>query len=125
MMKVKVSGLCEVKDEDGCDWDGDVNDCVHLDADGERFAEYCDHLDGIKSSDAHFEVRGGELYIVVEYECDGYLSAKQLEALSEYTQGQWSDGIGECFEQFPQYVAGDRCYISMWHRGQQVYLELN
>lgn len=46
----------------------------------------------------------------------------------EYTQGQWSDGIGEGFEQSPVPVGpgGGEYYISPWHRGQVLthrYLE--
>ena len=57
-----------------------------------------------------------QLYAVTEYDASRLLSDTELEALQEYTQGQWSDGIGEGFEQSPQ--RGD-FYISAWH-GKQV-----
>lgn len=121
-MKIKVSGRCEVKDEHGGPVD-DVARCAYCDIEGEAFAMYCDDVP-VKDSSARFVYEHGELWVVVEYEVDRYLNAKQLERLSEYTQGQWSDGIGEGYEQFPQYVDGEEVYISMWHRGQQVHLEV-
>lgn len=121
-MKIKVSGLCEVKDEHGGLYE-DPAACARCRVD-QDFHDYYDGDLAIQDSSAYFKAEGGELWIVVEYEIASYPNAKQLEQLSDYTQGQWSDGIGEGYEQFPQYVDGDEVYISMWHRGQQVHLEL-
>ena len=46
----------------------------------------------------------------------------ELESLAEYTQGQWSDGIGEGLEQYPCYTSnnGEEAYISPWFSWQQI-----
>jgi hypothetical protein len=57
-----------------------------------------------------------QLITVTEYESERMLTSTELSQLASYTQGQWSDGIGEGFEQMPQREA----YISPWYRGQTV-----
>ena len=47
----------------------------------------------------HFEYSEGNLWTVTTYDSPVELTQQELEILSEYTQGQWSDGIGENFEQ--------------------------
>jgi hypothetical protein len=49
------------------------------------------------------------------------LSDDELTELSKYTQGQWSDGIGEGFEQYPCCQSeGSDVYISPWIPGQKL-----
>lgn len=72
-----------------------------------------------------FEVIDGELYTITEYECKELLTDSEIQLLIDYTQGQWSDGIGEGFEQQPcVYVDDDWCdcelYVSPWYHGQEV-----
>ncbi|HWE93400.1 MAG TPA: ankyrin repeat domain-containing protein [Tepidisphaeraceae bacterium] len=44
---------------------------------------------------------GDGLRVVTEYSCPTRLSHSELAKLTEETQGQWSDGIGEgCFEEY-------------------------
>tara|TARA_R110002110_G_scaffold169161_4_gene370885 strand:+ start:87 stop:473 length:387 start_codon:yes stop_codon:yes gene_type:complete len=57
-----------------------------------------------------------ELITITEYTSNRELTEEELKEVAKYTQGQWSDGIGEGFEQFPQRDA----YISAWYRGQVV-----
>jgi hypothetical protein len=40
-----------------------------------------------------------QLEVVTEYELDRKLTAEEIEQLADYTAGQWSDGIGENFNQ--------------------------
>jgi hypothetical protein len=86
------------------------------------FAEYIDEDYGIKidSGYTHFEVDKGNLYSVCVYEVNEKLTDEELKLLANYTQGQWSDGIGEGFEQFPcEEIDGMDLYISPWIPGQK------
>jgi len=62
-----------------------------------------------------------QLMTVVEYESSKFLKSDLLAEVLSYTQGQWSDGIGEGFEQTPA-VQIDGCdvYISPWHDDQEI-----
>ena len=53
------------------------------------------------------------------------LIEKDLQELVKYTQGQWSDGIGEGFEQNPCYYDSEdnEVFISPWFYGQQVTVQ--
>lgn len=62
----------------------------------------------------------GQLETVTTYISEKILSEEALKELIKYTQGQWSDGIGEAFEQVPVYKD---YYISPWHFGQTVTVE--
>ena len=57
-----------------------------------------------------------KLFAETSYDCPRELTNKEQKVLIEYTQGQWSDGIGEGFEQ----RAIDGVYISPWFSGQKV-----
>lgn len=62
-----------------------------------------------------------ELYVIVEYQTNEDLNEEELQELGEYTQGQWSDGIGEGFEQEScREIDGEEIMISPWYGGQQV-----
>ena len=67
-----------------------------------------------------FVYENDELFTVNEYISTRELTDEEMEELIDYTQGQWSDGIGESFEQRPIMVSGDEVYISPWYRGQKV-----
>lgn len=83
---------------------------------------------GISSGYMEFKYLMDRLWTVTTYKCPVELSQKELNDLKEYTIGQWSDGIGETFEQFPcKYVpeyetqnglTSDEAYISPWYSGQ-------
>lgn len=55
-----------------------------------------------------------KLFTITTYDAPRKLTAHEEEVLIEYTQGQWSDGVGEGFEQHEERGA----YISAWHSGQ-------
>lgn len=63
-----------------------------------------------------FKHEGSKLYATTEYTVPRKLTAAEEKVLIDYTTGQWSDGIGEGFEQWP--VNG--AYLSAWHVGQEV-----
>lgn len=75
-----------------------------------------------------------ELWTITEYYAEKKLTQKQLAALEQYTVGQWSDGIGESYEQHPCYYDNFgwsneddeeqyAVYVSMWHCNQKVFVE--
>jgi hypothetical protein len=75
----------------------------------------------------YFERIGEHLCTVTVYQVkDGeQLTENEIEELKRYTQGQWSDGIGEGFEQFPvTNVVGDQVYLSPWYHGQKIFHEI-
>lgn len=69
-----------------------------------------------------FTVEEGKLYTITMYDSDEMLTKEEEGILVEYTQGQWSDGIGEGFEQDPcaYTVHDEEVFISPWGVGQQV-----
>ena len=74
----------------------------------------------LKEGYMRFVYEDGELFTVNEYISTRELTKEEMSELIEYTQGQWSDGIGEGFEQRPIMISGDEVYISPWYRGQKV-----
>ena len=114
-MKVIISGKAET-------------DCLNLkELDGIDCQDnFTDYFDGdfahkLGSGYLQFEVVDDVLYSVTEYSVKEKLTADELKELGEYTQGQWSDGIGEGFEQQPCCeVDGEEVYISAWYWGQEL-----
>lgn len=83
----------------------------------------------------HFEYskRNETLHVITEYETTRKLTKEEEQQVIDYTQGQWSDGIGEGFEQqefagqispFAHYGKEETIYNpSPWHNGQRVTIE--
>jgi hypothetical protein len=71
---------------------------------------------GINGGYLKFVYEEGKLFAETTYECKRELDEKEKEILIEYTQGQWSDGVGEGFEQQEH----EGAYISPWFYGQTV-----
>jgi len=67
-------------------------------------------------------LQDSKVCVFVKYNTNKELSETEIQSLVKYTQGQWSDGIGEGFEQFPcAYTEdGEEIYVSPWFRGQKV-----
>lgn len=65
-----------------------------------------------------YDDRTNELNVITEYDVTRKLTYEEAKHLVEYTQGQWSDGIGETFEQNPVEIAGVEYFISPWYPGQ-------
>jgi hypothetical protein len=74
----------------------------------------------LKEGYMRFVYEDDELFTVNEYIATRELTEEEMKQLIDYTQGQWSDGIGESFEQRPIMISGDEVYISPWHSGQKV-----
>jgi hypothetical protein len=74
----------------------------------------------LKEGYMRFVYEDGELFTVNEYISTRELTKEEMSELIEYTQGQWSDGVGEGFEQRPIMISGDEVYISPWYSGQKV-----
>lgn len=69
----------------------------------------------------NFVIEGGELMTLTTYSSTRKLTPKELEKLKSYTQGQWSDGIGEGYEQRPcAYNGKKEVYVSPWKPGQNI-----
>lgn len=67
-----------------------------------------------------FRFEDGELWTYTTYSTKEELTDLELIDLVDYTQGQWSDGIGEGFEQFPcTYIDDEDVYLSAWFPGQK------
>jgi hypothetical protein len=74
---------------------------------------------GVNSGYLSFEYSDGKLWSVTTYDSPVELTQDELDIIGDYTQGQWSDGIGESFEQFPCMEDDNgEVYVSPWHTGQ-------
>jgi len=85
------------------------------------FAEYYEGPLKLESGFASFRYDPDmdDLLVETVYLIDGdTFEYNDLMDLVDYTQGQWSDGIGEGYEQYPAFGCEGEVYISMWHRGQ-------
>lgn len=72
-----------------------------------------------------FIIQNGKIHTRTTYTVkDGVeITPEDKEFLIEYTQGQWSDGIGESFEQFPcMEEDGEEIFISPWYPKQKAQL---
>lgn len=67
----------------------------------------------------YFKYSDNQFFVLTAYESSRKLTKIEQKELIEYTQGQWSDGIGESYEQEPAcYLEDDEVYISPWFLGQ-------
>lgn len=86
---------------------------------------FCDYIDddfgAVSGGYLRFKEENGILYSITEYDSTRELKPNELMSLQEYTQGQWSDGIGEGFEQQACHwdENGNDVFISPWH-GKQI-----
>lgn len=68
------------------------------------------------------ERRGEKLMVHTEYVISRFLEPEEARKLVKYTQGQWSDGIGEGFEQ--KEVNSDGDFLSPWFPGQKALYQM-
>ena len=76
--------------------------------------------ENIKDGYMSFIFENNKLYTITEYISDRELSNEECIKLKKYTQGQWSDGIGEGFVQNPVKIKNRYVYISPWFFRQDV-----
>jgi hypothetical protein len=91
----------------------------------DEFSEYFDDTswsDNVSGGYMRFKFEDGKLWTYTVYDSDRLLTEEELEELMDYTQGQWSDGIGEGFEQNPCFFDEDdeEVYVSPWFHGQEI-----
>tara|TARA_R110000772_G_scaffold45089_3_gene103446 strand:+ start:166 stop:534 length:369 start_codon:yes stop_codon:yes gene_type:complete len=92
----------------------------------ERFCDYIkDNFDTLRGGYMDFRYEDGKLLTYTVYDSDRKLTEKEEQILIDYTQGQWSDGIGEGFEQIPCAYDDDgrAIYVSAWRRGQEAVIK--
>lgn len=93
----------------------------------DTFSEYFDDdftfKDNVEGGYMYFKYDSDldKLFTITVYNSDRELSKEELDILEDYTTGQWSDGIGEGFEQEPISFSYDEeeIYISPWFPGQE------
>lgn len=73
-----------------------------------------------------FDEKLQKLIVGVLYLPKETLTTEEIEELKDHTQGQWSDGIGECYEQCvaKQTDTGLDMYVSAWHDAQKLDVAL-
>lgn len=93
----------------------------------DEFVEYMheDFKHKLSSGYMDFRFQEDKLWTYTVYSTREVLTEAELKRLGEYTQGQWSDGIGEVFEQFPcdHEPDGAEVYLSPWYHGQKLEIK--
>jgi len=103
----------------------------------DNFSEYFDRnfsfKNDVNGGYMRFEFKKDKLWTITEYNSNRKLTEDELNSLKNYTTGQWSDGIGEGFEQEPcKYVEPyedeegeetEEVFISPWNYGQITTIE--
>lgn len=118
-MKIIIKANCSPEDSKRC-FDG--LDCQ------ENFSEYFNDVEinklvGIVTGGYmrfEFDEKESILFVITEYQTLRKLTPKEERELISYTQGQWSDGIGEGFEQ--RDFDEDMYNPSPWYPGQKITL---
>jgi hypothetical protein len=117
MYKITITGLAQTDYQNLKELDGiDCQDC---------FSDYfhqSSYKDSVSGGYMRFKYDLGKLWTITEYLSTRDLNTSELKELADYTQGQWSDGIGEGFEQHPvmEDEEGNDVYISPWGFEQQL-----
>lgn len=123
-MKAIIKAICgDISNENG-DIVTDRGVGIFAEYHGEYFSEYIDNYygsvhDAVSGGDMKFSYEKGELYVTTTYTLLRDITKEEQKQLVEYTQGQWSDGIGEGFEQQPSIFEEEDLYVSPWWYGQK------
>lgn len=93
--------------------------------------DFVDYIDNdiiagkVRSGYTEFKYENGKLWSICTYELKIPLNQDEIDYLVDYTSGQWSDGIGEGFEQHPCRKMDDiELYISPWFFGQETSTQI-
>lgn len=116
---IGIRGMAKVINEEGVEVDGEAIKDLDGESCEEDFADWFDEgsgLDFINCGFLEFEYVDGKLYSITTYESSREPTESELQTLIDYTVGQWSDGIGEGFEQGT--IKG--LAISAWREGQEI-----
>ena len=90
---------------------------IRLGYDGTDLAEYLDNLKDVVTGITMTVHKGTYGGIDCHTKCDvtREISSKEMNNLTDYITGQFSDGWGEGFEQDELSVDGDPIYASFWN----------
>lgn len=125
MYRIVIKGQAEARNEEGDEIIGsDLEVLDGIDCQDE-FVEYMDgdesYYEDLEDGYMDFHYEDGMLMTHTTYSSKRELTKEELDSLIEYTTGQWSDGIGEGFEQMPCFDDGETSYyISAWQHGQEI-----
>jgi hypothetical protein len=72
----------------------------------------------VRSLTLDVEIHGEKLWTVASLDITEPLSRKELNALRDYVEGQYSDGFGEGFEQKPIKTEDGELNVHLWKHGQ-------
>jgi len=125
-MKVTIKGVASAKIEYEEITDTSTLedlDGIEIDDEFVEYAQYLSCFDKLIEGYTKFEFKDNSLWAVCTYEVKEKLTEKELKELANYTQGQWSDGIGENFEQWPcAYTHNNDIYVSPWESTQRLFV---
>lgn len=141
--------IVKAKAGEAARWEYRFCECCGASDDAEVICENRETLDGIECDEVFADYIWGELSGLVEdrilsggdmrfvwnskfqtlevwttYEVTRKLTSEEETLLIDYTQGQWSDGIGEGFEQSEVCASDGQCWLlSPWYNGQVAVIE--
>ncbi len=138
MVTIYVTGTAQT---DYPDLENLVAEMTHCDEDfSDYFYDNYTFKDAVTGGRMTFSVVNDQLMTSTVYSSSRELTDEELEVLRDYTRGQWSDGIGEGFEQEPcmyddnGYLRFDEdsdvpityteheVYVSPWHPEQETQI---
>ncbi len=133
-MKIRISGSVVVRNEDDFELVADPDVIKKLDGCQDTDLAAADYI-GDGSGEKEYQaigLTGGfielqfsdddqQLWVVTEYESPRKLTDDELRFLVKYTQGQWSDGIGESLD-IP-YADENGLEVELYDSGQTVRVE--
>jgi hypothetical protein len=91
----------------------------------DEFSEYFDDdftfKNDVSNGWMNFRYENDKLWTYTTYQSTRELTKEELAILEDYTTGQWSDGIGEGFEQNACFYTDDdkEVFISPWSANQK------
>jgi len=132
MMQLEIRGTAQAWAEQNLDDEEDnreVTDAelqqLHGLTGDEDFVEYmpenfCPFITGPVYLRFEYNKRTKQLETVTTYDLTGSPSDDMIKEVMDWTQGQWSDGIGENYEQqVAKVIGGVSFYINPWHARQE------